>query len=61
VWEEFTPLARELGAVNLGQGFPDWPSPDFCKEAAKKALDDNYNQAGGWLVGWLDDGLVGRV
>ena len=24
VWQEFTPLAVEHGAVNLGQGFPDW-------------------------------------
>ena len=46
VWEEFTPLAKELKAINLGQGFPDWPTPTFCKEAAKKAIDDDYNQVG---------------
>ena len=44
VWQEFTPLAREMGAVNLGQGFPDWPSPDFVKNAMKRAQDDNANQ-----------------
>jgi aspartate/methionine/tyrosine aminotransferase len=30
--------------VNLGQGFPDFPAPDFIKEAAKRAIDDNRNQ-----------------
>jgi hypothetical protein len=25
-WVEFTGLAREYNAVNLGQGFPDYPS-----------------------------------
>ncbi len=44
VWQEFTPLAREMNAVNLGQGFPDWPAPDFVKDAMKKAQDDNVNQ-----------------
>jgi hypothetical protein len=24
VWTEFTPLARQYNAINLGQGFPDW-------------------------------------
>lgn len=44
VWHEFTPLAQTSGAVNLGQGFPDWPSPDFVKEALHTALDGNFNQ-----------------
>lgn len=44
MWEEFTPLAREKGAVNLGQGFPDWPTPAFVKAAAVRALEDNFNQ-----------------
>ncbi len=26
VWVEFTALARDYNAVNLGQGFPDYPS-----------------------------------
>jgi len=42
--QEFTPLAAQLKAVNLGQGFPDWPSPQFCKEAAKRAVDADFNQ-----------------
>ena len=44
VWQEFTPLAREMGAVNLGQGFPDWPTPEFVKLAMKRAQDEDQNQ-----------------
>ena len=44
VWHEFTPLAKEHGAVNLGQGFPDWESPAFLKEAGKRAIDEDHNQ-----------------
>ena len=44
VWQEFTPLAREMGAVNLGQGFPDWPTPDFVKQAMKRSQDEDQNQ-----------------
>ncbi|KAJ7360358.1 Kynurenine--oxoglutarate transaminase 3 [Desmophyllum pertusum] len=29
----FSALARDYKAVNLGQGFPDFPSPPFVKEA----------------------------
>ncbi|MFM8375107.1 MAG: aminotransferase, partial [Phenylobacterium sp.] len=28
IFEEMSGLARELGAVNLGQGFPDDPGPE---------------------------------
>ncbi|CAI5728993.1 unnamed protein product [Hyaloperonospora brassicae] len=44
VWNEFTPLALEHQAVNLGQGFPDWRCEDFVKQAAKDALDADFNQ-----------------
>ena len=44
VWHEFTPLAVKHNAVNLGQGFPDWQSPDFCKEAIVRAVTENHNQ-----------------
>ena len=33
VFAEFTALANEVGAVNLGQGFPNFPAPDFVKAA----------------------------
>ncbi len=32
--------ARELGAVNLGQGIPSFPTPPHIIAAAKEALDD---------------------
>lgn len=44
MWQEFTPLAKEAGAVNLGQGFPDWESPRFVKDALIRATNENHNQ-----------------
>lgn len=44
VFAEFTALANQVQAVNLGQGFPDFPAPDFIKEAAKYAIDADLNQ-----------------
>ena len=44
IFTEMSRLASEHSAVNLGQGFPDFPGPDFVKEAAKKAIDANANQ-----------------
>lgn len=44
VFTEMSQLAREHGAVNLGQGFPDFPGPDFVKDAAKTAIDHDLNQ-----------------
>ncbi|MBE7472080.1 MAG: aminotransferase class I/II-fold pyridoxal phosphate-dependent enzyme [Anaerolineales bacterium] len=39
-----TSLANQHGAVNLGQGFPDFPGPDFLKEAAIEAIRADINQ-----------------
>ena len=44
VFTEMSRLAREHGAVNLGQGFPDFAGPAFVKEAAKAAIDADLNQ-----------------
>jgi aspartate/methionine/tyrosine aminotransferase len=44
VFTEMSRLAEQHGAVNLGQGFPDFPGPDFVKEAAKAAIDADLNQ-----------------
>jgi len=44
VFAEFTALAIEHRAVNLGQGFPDFPAPDFVVEAARTALAAGHNQ-----------------
>nr|XP_046230603.1 kynurenine--oxoglutarate transaminase 1 [Scatophagus argus] len=39
VWVEFTQLAADYKAVNLGQGFPDFSPPTFVQEAFCKALN----------------------
>jgi aspartate/methionine/tyrosine aminotransferase len=44
VFTEMSRLAQEHGAVNLGQGFPDFPGPDFVKEAAVAAIRADLNQ-----------------
>ena len=44
VWQEFSPLAAETGAVNLGQGFPNWASPRFVKDAMIRAVNQDENQ-----------------
>jgi len=39
-----TRLANQHGAINLAQGFPDFPAPELLKEAAARAIRDNVNQ-----------------
>lgn len=39
VWHEFSPLAAEHNAINLGQGFPDWDPPAFAMEAMSRSID----------------------
>ena len=40
VWHEFTPLAAQTKAVNLGQGFPGYSPPQFVKDAAARAVSE---------------------
>ncbi len=44
VFSEFSALAAKHGAVNLGQGFPDFDGPESIKEAAQRAIRDGGNQ-----------------
>jgi aspartate/methionine/tyrosine aminotransferase len=44
IFTEMTRLAVEHQAINLGQGFPDFPAPDFIKEAAARAIASDHNQ-----------------
>ncbi|MEP6687455.1 MAG: aminotransferase class I/II-fold pyridoxal phosphate-dependent enzyme [Gemmatimonadales bacterium] len=37
-------LAREHRAINLAQGFPNFPAPDLLKDAAARAIHDDINQ-----------------
>jgi aminotransferase len=44
VFPKWTGLARQHGAVNLSQGFPDFPAPDEVKAAACDAINADINQ-----------------
>lgn len=44
VIREMTRLALQHNAVNLAQGFPDFSAPEEIKEAARKAIADDFNQ-----------------
>jgi N-succinyldiaminopimelate aminotransferase len=44
VFEVFSGLARETGAVNLGQGFPDHGEPEDVIAAARAAFSEHSNQ-----------------
>jgi aspartate/methionine/tyrosine aminotransferase len=44
VIREMTRLAIVHGAVNLAQGFPDFPAPIDLKQAAMDAIGADYNQ-----------------
>ncbi|XP_074473851.1 kynurenine--oxoglutarate transaminase 1-like isoform X1 [Sebastes fasciatus] len=42
VWVEFTQLAADYKAVNLGQGFPDFSPPKFVREAFCEAVSGGH-------------------
>lgn len=44
IFTEMTALANEHGAINLGQGFPDFAAPAFIKDAARAAVAADVNQ-----------------
>lgn len=44
IFEKMSSLARELGAINLGQGFPDDQGPPELIAAAARALAERSNQ-----------------
>jgi N-succinyldiaminopimelate aminotransferase len=44
IFTEFTLLAQKSGAVNLGQGFPDFDGPEEVKQAAIEAINAGTNQ-----------------
>lgn len=39
-----TRLSDKYDAINLSQGFPDFPAPQIVKESACKYIMDNFNQ-----------------
>lgn len=44
IFEKMSALARDTGAINLGQGFPDTPGPADVVQAAADALLTGNNQ-----------------
>jgi aspartate/methionine/tyrosine aminotransferase len=44
VFEAMSALARETGAINLGQGFPDDAGPEDVRRVAADAVLNGYNQ-----------------
>jgi aspartate/methionine/tyrosine aminotransferase len=44
VIRDMSRLALQHGAVNLAQGFPDFPAPDLVKNAAIRAIEHDINQ-----------------
>ncbi|HVV30007.1 MAG TPA: aminotransferase class I/II-fold pyridoxal phosphate-dependent enzyme [Mycobacteriales bacterium] len=62
VIREMTRLALAHDAVNLAQGFPDFPCPAELKEAAKAALDGDVNQyAITWGAQSLREGIATKT
>ena len=54
-----TRVANEHGAINLAQGFPNFPCPDVLKEAAARAIREDVNQyAITWGAKRLRDALA---
>ncbi len=45
-------LATEFKAVNLGQGFPDYPMPEALTTLVNKAMQEGYNQYAP-MPGWM--------
>src|SRR3954467_5723537 len=54
VIREMTRIANQYGAVNLAQGFPDFPMPEPMKDAACAAIHGNINQ---YAVTWGSSAL----
>ncbi|MBP5975029.1 aminotransferase class I/II-fold pyridoxal phosphate-dependent enzyme [Brasilonema sp. CT11] len=51
VIREMTRVALQYDAVNLAQGFPDFPCPDELKRAACQAIEEDVNQ---YAITWGD-------
>lgn len=44
IFTRMSALAQETGAINLSQGFPDFPPPEALSEALGRATRDGHNQ-----------------
>ena len=61
VIREMTRVANEHGAINLSQGFPNFPAPDVVKEGAIEAIRSDVNQyAITWGAKRLRDAIAAK-
>jgi aspartate/methionine/tyrosine aminotransferase len=61
VIREMSREAVKHGAVNLGQGFPDWPTPEDIKRKAQEAIAADHNQyAVTWGVKEFRDAIAAK-
>jgi len=44
IFTEMTLLAKKTGAINLSQGFPEFETPNYLKQAVIDAIQDGKNQ-----------------
>jgi L-glutamine---4-(methylsulfanyl)-2-oxobutanoate aminotransferase len=62
VIREMTREAMKYGAVNLGQGFPDFAAPDDIKRKAMEAIEADHNQyAITWGVKSFRDAIAAKT
>jgi aminotransferase len=62
VIRETTRIAQRHGAINLGQGMPDFDPPEEVKEAACKAIRDGFNQyAVTWGIASLRQAIAAKM
>jgi aminotransferase len=62
VIREMTREAMKYGAVNLGQGFPDFAAPEDIKQKAMEAIADDHNQyAITWGVKSFRDAIAAKT
>lgn len=62
VIREMSREAVKYGAVNLGQGFPDWGAPEAIKQKAIEAIAADHNQyAITWGVKSFRDAIAAKT
>jgi len=62
VIREMSREAVKYGAVNRGQGFPDWPAPENIKRKAQEAIAADHNQyAVTWGVKEFRDAIAAKT
>jgi aminotransferase len=62
VIRETSRIAARYGAINLGQGMPDFDPPEEVKEAACRAIRDGFNQyAVTWGIAPLRQAITAKM